>query len=125
MVDMNIVIGRNINHYLTQKSRKQTELANFLGVPRQTVNKMINGARMINAAELKQIAEFCNTTMEALTTIPPNYEETDVLHVFMGQVKTEAARETIKDIDVLIDLVLFHSRVKENGEAMLEELEDL
>ena len=63
--------------------------------------------------------------MEMLTTVPDNYQEMDALHVFMGQVKTEAARDAIRDIDTMIDLILFHSEVRENGQVMMEEWEEL
>ena len=58
MVDMNTVIGVNINTCLMKRNRKQTELADYLEVSRQTVNKMISGIRGVNAAELRKIAEF-------------------------------------------------------------------
>lgn len=82
---------------------------------------MLNGTRTINAVELRQIAVFCNTSMEELTSIPENHKETDMFHVFMGQVKTEEARQSIQDIDLLINLILFHDTVRENGMAMREE----
>ena len=44
-----------------------------------------------------------------------------MFHVFMGQVKTEEARQSIQDIDLLINLILFHDTVRENGMAMREE----
>ena len=125
MVDMNTVIGVNINTCLMKRNRKQTELADYLEGSRQTVNKMISGIRGVNAAELRKIAEFCGVSMEMLTTVPDNYQEMDALHVFMGQVKTEAARDAIRDIDTMIDLILFHSEVRENGQVMMEEWEEL
>ena len=125
MVDMSIVIANNINYFLTKQHKKQVELAEYLNVSKQIVSKMLNGSRSINAIELKKIADFCGTDMETLTTIPQNYEETDVIHVFMGKVNTDAAKETIQDIDKLINLILFHNKVKENGSIMMEEMEDL
>ncbi len=124
MVDMNLVIANNINAFLEQNHKRQVDLANYLHVSRQIVNKMLNGTRTINAAELLQIARFCGTNMETLTTVSDNYEETNVFHVFMGQVKTEEARQSIRDIDTLIELILFHDKVKENGMAMREEWTD-
>lgn len=88
MIDMNMIIANNINMCLEKQNRKQVELAEYLRVSRQIVNKMLNGARTINAAELRQISEYCGTSMEALTSIPQDYEEMNVFHVFMGQVKT-------------------------------------
>lgn len=125
MVDMNMVIANNISSCLAQNYKKQVELAEHLGVSRQVVSKMLNGARTINAAELREIADFCNTSMENLTTVPHNYEETDVFHVFMGQVSTDAARQSIQHIDKMTDMILFHSKVKENGMAMRAEWSDL
>ena len=125
MADMNIVIANNISSCLVQNHKKQVELADHLGVSRQVVSKMLNGARTITAAELRKIADFCNTSMEILTMIPQNYEETDVFHLFMGRVSTDAARKSIRDIEKMIDMILFHSKVKENGMAMRKEWSDL
>jgi len=82
---------------------------------------MLNGTRIINAVELRQIAEFCDISMEELTSIPKDYEEMDVFHIFMGQVRTEEAQQAIRDIDMLVNLILFHDRVHENGMKMREE----
>ena len=56
MVDMNMTIAGNILALLKKQNKKQTDLAEALNTNRQTVNKMLNGSRMINAIELKQIA---------------------------------------------------------------------
>lgn len=124
MVDMNVVIANNISISLEKQNRKQVDLADYLEVSRQTVNKMLSGIRMISAGELRKIADFLKTSMEDLTTIPQDYEETDVFHVFMGKVGTEEAQQAIKDIDKLIELILFHDKVRENGIAMREEWTD-
>lgn len=124
MIDMNMIIADNINKCLEKQQKKQVELAEYLNVSRQTVSKMLNGARTITAGELKRIAEFCCSTMEELTSVPTNYDETDIFHVFMGQVNTEAAKQSIKDIDILTELILFHDQVKENGAATREEWTD-
>lgn len=124
MVDMNTVIANNVSQTLENQNKKQVELADYLGTSRQTVSKMLNGTRVINAGELRLISEFCNVSMEALTTIPQNYDETDVFRVFMGRVRTEAAKQSIRDIDKLIELILFHDHVRENGIAMREEWTD-
>ena len=121
MVDMNAVIANNISMSLKKQNKKQVELAEYLEVSRQTVNKMLSGIRTISAGELRKIAEFFGSSMEDLTTIPQNYEETDVFRVFMGKVGTEEAQQSIRDIDKLIELILFHDKVRENGIAMREE----
>ena len=124
MVDMNVVIANNISKSLKKQNRKQVELADYLKVSRQTVNKMLSGARTINAGELRLIADFLETSMEELTTISQNYEETDVFHVFMGKVGTEEAQKALNDIDKVIELILFHDKVRKNGVEMREEWTD-
>lgn len=121
MIDMNAVIANNISMSLEKQNKKQVELAEYLKVSRQTVNKMLSGIRTITAGELRKIADFFGSSMEDLTTIPQNYEETDVFRVFMGKAGTEEARQSIRDIDKLIEMILFHDKVRENGIAMREE----
>lgn len=121
MVDMNAVIANNISMSLEKQNKKQVELAEYLEVSRQTVNKMLSGIRTISAGELRKIAEFFGSSMEDLTTIPQNYEETDVFRVFMGKVGTAEAQQSIRDIDKLIEMILFHDKVRDNGIAMREE----
>ena len=124
MIDMNAVIANNISLSLEKQNRKQVELAEYLEISRQTVNKMLSGIRTISAGELRRIADFLCTSMEDLTTIPQNYEEADVFRVFMGKAKTEEARQAVRDIDKVIELILFHDKVRENGVAMREEWTD-
>lgn len=124
MVDMNVVIANNISKSLEKQNRKQVELADYLEVSRQTVNKMLSGVRTINAGELRMIADFLGTSMEELTTVSQNYEETDVFHVFMGKVGTVEAQQALNDIDKVIELILFHDKVRKNGVEMREEWTD-
>ena len=120
MVDMNMIIAENILHLLKHQNRKQTELADSIGTNKQTINKMLNGSRMINAIELKMIADFFGVKMEELTRIPKTSIERDIVHVFMGKVDSEQARTALKTADMLSDMILFHKRVRENGAAMME-----
>lgn len=120
MVDMNMLIAENILFMLKRQNRKQTELADSIGTNKQTINKMLNGSRMINAIELKMIADFFGVKMEELTRIPKTPIERDIVHVFMGKVDSEQARTALKTADMLSDMILFHKRVRENGTAMME-----
>lgn len=110
MTNMNEVIAQNISSCLSQMGKKQAELADFLSLPKQTISKMLNGARMISAPELSQIATFCNTSMEFLVSMPTTFTVTNPLKVFMGEVKTEGGRKGIETTDKLINLYLFHSK---------------
>lgn len=121
MSDINMMIARNILAILKKQKKKQVELAEALGTNKQTISRMLNGARMINAIELKQIADFLCVKMEELTKIPENMPNTDVIHVFMGKVESEQAKNALEIADKLSNMIIFHSKVKENGIVMMEE----
>lgn len=120
MTDLNLVIANNIHTLLKQQNKKQVELADALRINKQTVSKMLNGTRMISAAELKQTADFLGVKMEDLTRIREDTEDTDIVRAFMGKVDSEQARNALEIADKLSDLILFHARVRENGTAMME-----
>lgn len=124
MVDMNTVISGNILVLLKKQNKKQTDLADALGTNKQTVNKMLNGTRMISAVELKAIAKYLGVTMEELTRISSGHADTNVVHAFMGKVQSEHAKQALKIADELSDMILFHRRVRENGTAMMAAWED-
>ena len=119
MIDMNAMIASNILAILKQQNKKQIDLADALQTNKQTVSKMLNGTRMINAIELKQISEYLGVKMEELTKIQANTVDTDIVHAFMGKVESEQAKHALKIADTLSDMILFHSRVRENGAAMM------
>lgn len=124
MVDMNTMIAGNILSLLKKQNKKQTDLANALRTNKQTVNKMLNGTRMINAVELKSIAEYLGVKMEELTKIPSIHADTNIVHVFMGKVQSEQAKQALVIADELSDMILFHKKVRKNGEAMMIAWED-
>ena len=118
MVDMNMMISNNILDILRKQGKKQMDLAEGIGVSKQTMSKMLNGRRTISAVELKKIADCLNVSMETIMKIPEAPVETDVIHTFMGRVETEEAKEALRIADEVSDMVLFHSRVRKNGQAM-------
>ena len=124
MVDMNVMIASNILALLKSQNRKQIDLADALKTNKQTVNKMLNGTRMINAVELKAIADYLGVRMEELTKISKAHSDTSVVHAFMGKVQSEQAKQALQIADELSDMILFHKRVRENGNAMMVAWED-
>lgn len=124
MLDANVMIATNIVVILKKQNKKQIDLANALETNKQTISKMLNGSRMINAIELKQIANFLGVKMEELTKIPENPRDTDIIHAFMGKVDSEEAKEALRIADRLSDMILFHDKVRKNGTAMSEPWED-
>ena len=124
MVDMNSMIAGNILALLKDRNKKQTDLADAMGTNKQTVNKMLNGTRMINAVELNAIAKYLGVKMEELTRIAPERADTNVVHASMGKVQSEQAKQALQIADELSDMILFHKKVRENGNAMMAAWED-
>lgn len=120
MIDMKNVIAQNILKLLKSQNKKQTELAEAIGTNKQTINKILNGSRMINAIELKDIAEFFEVKMEDLTRIPKVYNDKDITYVFMGKITSEQGKEALKHANDLSNLIIFHKKVRSNGTAMSE-----
>lgn len=121
MFDVNMIISKNILSLLKKQNKKQVELAEALNTNKQTVSKMLNGSRIINAVELKQISDFLQVKMEELTRIPEIVPNEDVIHVFMGKLESNQAKHALEIADKLSDMILFHRNVKENGIEMMGE----
>ena len=124
MLDVNMIIAYNIQDELKKENKKQVDLAEGIGVSRQTMSKIMNGARAINAIELHKISEYLHVSMDSLMKMPEKPMDTNVIHAFMGRVKTEEARKGIQLADELSDMILFHTRVCENGKKMEQPWED-
>ena len=118
MVGINATISNNIQMLLRQNGKKQNDLADALGVSKQIVSNMLSGNRMINAVELRKIADFFDVTMEKIMESSEDADSMDAIHVFMGEVKTPAARKSLKIADKLADMILYYARLRENAEQM-------
>lgn len=118
MLDVNMIIVNNIQAELKKENKKQSDLAEEIGVSKQTMSKIMNGARTINATELHKISEYFHVSADSLIKIPEKLMDTNVIHMFMERVKTEEARKGIQLADELSDMILFHTRVRENGKKM-------
>ena len=70
MLDVNMIIANNIQAELKKENKKQVDLAEGIGVSRQTMSKIMNGARAINAIELHKISEYLHVSMDSLMKMP-------------------------------------------------------
>ena len=120
MVNMNEIISNNIINIMKQNEKKQIDLAGYLGVSKQVISKMLSGARMINAIELQQIAEFLGVSMESLVKVPQIIPETNTVKAFMGRVESQEAKEGLKLADEIAELICFYARSHENAEEMMQ-----
>lgn len=124
MLDVNRIIANNIQAELKQQNKKQTDLAEGIGVSGQTMNQIMNCARAINAAELHKISEYLHVSIDSLMRMPAKPMDRNALHALISRVKTEEARKGIRLADELSDMILFHIRVYENGKRMEQSCED-
>jgi DNA-binding Xre family transcriptional regulator len=117
VLDVNRIIANNIQRELEKRNLKPVDLAKEIGICKQTMNKMMDGIRTINAIELHKIAEYLHVSMDCLMKMPDKPIDTNVIQSLMARVKTEA-KKGIQLADQLSDMILFHTRVLENGKKM-------
>ena len=76
----------------------------------------MNGAKAINAIELHKISEYLHVSIDSLMKMPKKPMDMNVISCGLwGVIKTEEARKGIQLADELSDMILFHTRVCENG----------
>lgn len=124
MLDMNIVIPNNILMNLKAQNKRQVDLADGIGVSKQTISKMLDGSRTINAIELRKIADYLGTTMDTLAKFPELPVDNNIVHVFMDRVASEGGKNALTAADKLSDMILFHSKVRANGMRMMKPWEE-
>ena len=120
MINVSEIISNNIMNIMKQNGKKQIELAEYLGVSKQVVSKMLTGGRMINAIELQKISEFLGTAMENLVKRPEVLKETNAIKAFMGNVETQEAKDGLGIADEIANLICFYARTRENAEEMMK-----
>lgn len=67
---------------LKKENKKQVDLAEGIGVSKQTMSKIMNGARAINAIELHKISEYLHVSMDSLMKMPEKPMDTNVSCVY-------------------------------------------
>ena len=90
-MDVNRIIANNIQAELEKRNIKPVDLAKEIGISKQTMNKMMDGIRTINAVELHKIAEYLHVSMDCLMKMPEKPIDTNVIQSIMARVKTEEA----------------------------------
>lgn len=120
MVKASEIISNNIMNIMKQNGKKQIDLADYLGVSKQVISKMLTGGRMINAIELQKISEFLGTSMENLVNPPAVDVETNAVKAFMGKVESQEARDGLGIADEIANLICFYARTRENAEEMMK-----
>lgn len=66
----------------------------------------------------KNAVKYADEIIVLSKDVQKYFLDTNVIHAFMGRVKTEEARKGIQLADELSDMILFHTRVCENGKKI-------
>ena len=78
-------VDRYIRMLLKYLDKEKFEnLAEGIGVSKQTMSKIMNGARAINAIELHKISEYLHVSMDSLMKMPEKPMDTNVIHAFIS-----------------------------------------
>lgn len=110
-------VGRNIQKILSEQGKTQQYLAEQLGISKQVMSKITSGAKAINVAEIKKIADILNVSVDNLLQIPENQV---IVHnfSFKGQVKNEATKKKIETLQTVIgELLLLEEYADEKETA--------
>ena len=120
MMNINLIIANNIVAKMEEKRIKQVDLANEMNLPKQTISKMLNGSRMINAGELVQIAKVLDVEIVELTALPTINQGDNAIRAFMGKFESENAKNALAIADELADMIVFHAKVHDNAANMMK-----
>lgn len=93
MISTNDIICNSIMNIMKQNNKKYDELADYLGISKTMIGKLLSGSRVINAMELKKIAEFLNVSKESLVKIPQTASETNTVNSLIGKAHSKEAKE--------------------------------
>ena len=119
MLNINLIIANNIVSKMEEKRKKQIDLANEMNLTKQTISKMLNGSRMINAGELVQIAKILDVEIAELTTLPTINQGDNAIRAFMGSFESQNAKNALAIADELADMIVFHAKVHDNAVNMM------
>lgn len=115
--DVNRIIAENITQQMKEKKLKQLDLADYLGLSKQTVSMMLKGERTISAYEMKCISSFLGVPMNRLLYISDDI--ITVKHDNVAGVKPEEEK-LFSFIDKLSSFILFNRKAKANGMEAME-----
>ena len=124
-MNINKIIADNILSLMEKKGKKKEDFAAAMRMSKSEVTWMLNGRRALNAIELKQIAKFLRVEVMELTKIPSSSpsplspsSSTSSPSSFQKEKESEGVKEAVEIAEELADMVVFHGKVKENGEKM-------
>jgi transcriptional regulator with XRE-family HTH domain len=121
MVSTSEIIGINIFRILKEKGIMQTELAERLNIPKQTVNKILHGRQNVTVAELKQISEVLNVPMEVLLEEQTQQVEMEPIQFFIENVSSKVAKVGLLHVKNIMEMIVDHKEAHRKRELLIEE----
>lgn len=120
MLDINKIISENITNLLGKNGKKQIDLAEYLGVSKQVISKMLGGSRIFSAEELQSIAQYFDIDMKDLMAITNPSLEVNAIKAFMGSVNSVEAKHGLEILDEIADMIVFYANARENLKRLSE-----
>lgn len=121
MLSTSEIIGRNIFRILKENNIMQTELAERLNMPKQTINKILHGRRNVAIAELRQISEILNVPMEILLQEQSRQIEMEPIKFFMGNVSSKEAKSGLLHAKNIMEMIVDHKEAHSKKDLLLQE----
>ena len=122
MAALDFIIGKRIQNRLEELGMTQSQLADMLDTSRQVINKLVHGRKSITVKEIHLIAEALQMKPEELIQEDNvETEEKEPIMAFMGEVKSETAKEGLKKAQKIMDIILFHRDIQEEHHKLLSE----
>lgn len=115
MENFDLMVAQNILNMLTEQKKKQSDLAKFLNVPRQTINKILLGKRNILANEFSQIAKFFSCKIDDLTKTN-SVSNGRVYAQLMGEITKPETKKTFDLIFEISDIIIDQQYLNDNKE---------
>ena len=131
--NINKIVADNILVLMEKKKKTKEELAAAMHMSKAELRWLIGGRRVINAVELKIIAEFLEVEMKELTKLPSSFSSTPSSPSSFSsslsfpstlsekEKEREGVKEAVEIAEELAEMVSFHEKVKRNGEEMRKE----
>lgn len=120
MLDINKIISENITNLLGKNGKKQIDLAEYLGVSKQVISKMLGGSRIFSAEELQSIAQYFDIDMKDHMAITNPSLEVNAIKAFMGSVNSVEAKHGLEILDEIADMIVFYANARENLKRLSE-----
>ena len=123
MIDMNSVIIVNIQRFIRTQAKTIKEISDGTGISVTELSQLLNGTKAITVPELKKFADFFGVTTQEFVQIHGDICYLSSIEQLKLKIVDGKYKEALDIADRLSDMILFHKKVRENGEKMMQVFE--